>query len=128
MTQKVWVFFIVLVQIVLSESYYYKGHQKVTLEPIKNTASRSKDIHFYKTVDGIRLGITDKILVKLYSGQDLEPLLQKYHLQSIKSLGRNLYLLKANSIDSTLEIANALDREQGVVYAHPDFIKQRVLR
>jgi len=126
--QKTFMLFLVIVQFGCSSDYYYKNHQKISLLPVTKQVNIPTQIRYYKNTNGIQMGITDKILMKLLSEKSIAPYLVKYHLRLIKQLGSNLYLVATDSVEKTLSTANALHQEKGIVYAHPDFIKLRVLR
>jgi len=126
--QKAVMFFLVLVQYGCSSDFYYKDHKKVILKPVTEAESRSEKVRYYKTMEGIHVGITNKILVKLAKDVSIEPYVKKYHLVRVRQLSASMYLVEVGSLDQTLDIANALDKEKGVMYANPDFIKRRVLR
>lgn len=126
--RKAIMFFLVLVQYGCSSDFYYKDHKKIILKPVTEAESRSEEVRYYKTMEGIQVGITNKILVKLAKDISIEPYVKKYHLKHIRQLSASMYLVEVGSLDQTLDIANALDKEECIVYASPDFIKRRVLR
>ena len=128
MMQKTFVLFLMVVQLGYSSDYYYKNHQKISLNPVIQQRNKPIQRRYYKNTKGIQMGITNKILIKLSKGEFIEYYLKKYYLKQVKQLGDRLYLVTVDSIDKTLDISNALHRERGILYAHPDFIKQRVLR
>jgi hypothetical protein len=109
-----------------AQDYYYKEHKRVELTFQKEI--KQNGIRYYKTKNDTIVGITNKILIKLDTDTDIDYLIHKYNMSLIKELSKKLYLLKVKSVAKTLDTVNALSNEQGVVYAHPDFIKQRVLR
>ncbi|MFA6192875.1 MAG: hypothetical protein WC665_11080 [Sulfurimonas sp.] len=112
------------------DSYYYKNHQRVTITKIPSAATHrsSSIIDYYKTDNGITVGVTDKIIVKFYTDSDIKKYLDEFNATIEKELDKNLYLLKAENKRLTIDISNRLSEKDDVEYAHPDFIKKRVSR
>ena len=125
--KKIVIFFIVVMEISIAKDYfYYKNHHKVELIP-QQTQENQKYLSF-KTREGRVLGVSDKILVKSNDDQLLNTYLKQYKLSIVKMFPSHLYLLKVPNKNLTLDIANELNMKEGIVYAHPDFKKSRVLR
>ncbi len=72
--------------------------------------------------------MTNKIILRLDNHSSLDKYLKDFNLTKIKKLGKNLFLVEVENNESTLEIANQLSQCKGIQYAHPDFIKKKVLR
>ncbi len=121
--------FLVFVQLVFAkDSYYYRGGKKVMLMP-QNSLSRSySDVDYYLTSKGISLGVTDKMLVKFKNSSTLNSYLNELNLTLVKKLSKNLYMLRSDNKDLTLDIANSLSRKSDILYAQPDFIKKIMKR
>lgn len=111
-----------------SDNYYYKNNQKVSIKPSTSVLRSDVGIDYYQNDKGILLGVTDKLIVKLKNSNNLKKYLVEFNLIMEKTLGKNLYLLKAQEKSLTIDISNRLSEKEDVVYAHPDFIKQRVRR
>ena len=121
--------FIVLIEFgSASDNYYYKNNQKISLVPHNVTLRNSSNIDYYKNEKGILLGITDKIIIKVTDESYLRQYTQEFNLTIEKKLSTNLYLVKVSEKNKTLNIANSLNQKEGITYAHPDFIKKRILR
>ena len=118
--------FIVLSSVILlaQDTYYYKNHKKETLVPVENFKRSLSSVKYYKNTRGIVLGVSKNIILKVSNATSLQTYMDKYQLEVIKELSTGLYHLKNNSNASTLDVANQLTLEQGVTYAHPDFIKK----
>ncbi len=112
------------------DTYYYKNNQQVTITKIPSTDMYRdySTIDYYKTDNGVTVGITDKIIVKVSSDSDIRKYLNAFNLTIEKELGKNLYLLKAENKNLTIDISNRLSEKDDIEYAHPDFIKKRVSR
>ena len=121
--QKIIIIFIVFIQVNCARDYYYKNKQKEMLVPV-NTLKRSISIKYYKNTRGIVLGVSKSLILKIDSTSSLQKYINTYNLVVLKQLSDGLYLLKNNSKMPTLDVANQLTLEQGVTYAHPDFIKK----
>jgi len=110
------------------DTYYYKNHKKETLTPLQQKSRSINPIKYYKNTRGIVLGVNKNLIVKINNPSQLKTYSNKYGLEVLKELSKGLYLLRNNSQASTLEVANKLTLEQGVSYAHPDFIKKMIGR
>ena len=113
------------------ESYYYSNHTKETLTPMVPTQTQNrslKSMQYYKTSKGIVLGVGRNIIVKLENEKDLAGYMTQYGLKKVRKLSTTLYLLQNTTNANTLNIANTLAEEKGVVYAHPDFSKKMFKR
>jgi len=121
--------FTVFVQFVCaSDNYFYNKNQKTILTPDASTSRSSSTIDYYKTDNGIIVGVTDKIIAKVDCDSDIKKYLNEFNLTIEKELDKNLYLLKAQNKSLTIDISNRLSEKDDVEYAHPDFIKKRVCR
>ncbi len=121
--------FIILIQLGYSQDhYYYKDNIKVSLKPYMQSSRNTSKIDYYKNEKGILLGVTDKIIVKVMDESYLIQGIQEFNLTIEKRLSANLYLLKVLEQNKTLDIANSLNQKEGILYAHPDFIKKRIKR
>ncbi len=126
--KKITIAFIMLIQFGYSQDhYYYKDNTKVSLKAYKSNTGNTTKVNYYKNEKGILLGITDKIIIKV-DEVNLKQYTQEFNLTIEKKLSANLYLLKVSDRNTTLNIANSLSQKEGVKYAHPDFIKKRILR
>ena len=125
---------IILIQLALAQdNYYYKNNQKQSLTPINvvNTKSLSKvksTMDYYENENGIVLGVSDKLILKLNNEDNLQVYLDEFNITLKKILSKNLYLLKVEDKKSTIDISNRLRQKDDVEYAHPDFTKKRVRR
>ncbi len=117
-----------------TDNFYYQKDKKVFLTPIKSTQFRtfqktnSTQINYYKTQNDKTVGINKEFIVKIKEEKALEGLLKKYSIVVKKRLAQNLYLMEINSTQETIEACNRLYHDANVSYAHPNFIKKRVLR
>lgn len=112
-----------------NEMYYYKKDSKIKLEKNYDNITRTNsNMDYYTNEQGVKLAVTNKILVKLKENTNIENILAKYQLSFEKKLGKNLYLLSTQNKSQTLKKANALHEDKNIEYAHPDFIKKTVGR
>lgn len=123
------ILFLLLTQLTLAnDTYYYKGSQKISLVKQNTLSQNSQNIDYYKNSNNLIFGVTDKIIVKLRESDTVERYLKEYNLSLEKKLSNNMYLLQTKDKNSTITISNILNEKDEIIYAHPDFIKQRVLR
>ena len=125
--KKLIIVFVTFTLCIHSQEYYYKNNTKISLEKV-HMPSTTADIEYYKTEKGILLGVTDKIIVKTTDLTLLESYATELNASIEKKLSSNLYLLKVKDRNQTFNIANALNEKESIAYAHPDFIKKRMLR
>ncbi len=126
---KIVLFFIVLTQFLYaSDNYYYKNNKKVTIIPTVSLLRATSTIDYYKNDRGIVLGVSDKLILKLQDGNDIQDYLLEFNLIIEKLLAKNLYLLRVKDKSLTIDISNRLSEKEDVLYAHPDFIKKRISR
>ena len=110
------------------EIYYYQSGKKVTLTP-QNSISRSySDVDYYLTSRGVSLGVTDMMIVKFKNSENLNSYLNEFNLTVTRKLSKNLYLLRSNAKELTINIANELSQKGDVQYAQTDFIKKIIKR
>ena len=76
----------------------------------------SQEYYYYKD----HIQVIDETYLKQYT--------QEFNLTIEKKLSENLYLLKISNKNKILDMANNLTQKEGVVYAHPDFIKKQLFR
>jgi hypothetical protein len=93
----------------------------------KNSRDISKT-NYYQTSQGIILGVTNKLIIKLNNKKYLQQISNDFNITLEKELGNNIYLFTTQNNTRTLDIANKLTQEKYVTYAHPDFIKRRFFR
>ena len=108
--------------------FYYSGKEKVMLTPIKTISRSLAAYDFYEDARGVRLGVSKAILLGLSDASYLDSLLKEFHAKFIKDLGSGIYLIEVDEKHQTIEVANALHGREGVLFAHPDFLKQRRAR
>jgi len=123
------ILFIVIVQYgCANDNYYYKNNQKIDLIPISRVSRDISKIDYYQNNQGIVLGITDKLILKLKDSTYLNSILDEFNLTLEKILSNDMYLLKTTNKNLTIDISNRLSEKKYVKYAHPDFIKKRIRR
>ncbi len=123
------IIFIVLIQYgCASDNYYYKNSQKVTITPNASILRSNPNMDYYQNSQGVVLGVTDKLIVKLKDDKLLEQMSDEFGLTLEKRLSKNLYLFKASNKNLTIDISNRLSEKEYIEYSHPDFIKKRMGR
>ena len=105
--------------------YYYDGDEKRILTPDTAIQQRtSESTHYFRDENGVLMGVSNRIVIKTATDLTLDTLMATYNLTLGEKLGSNMYVLITPSADMTIDVANALTKEDGVVFAHPDFIKE----
>ena len=117
---------------VSAKEHYYKNEKKVTLKPIPSLLRSENGVDFYEDEKGFKMGVSNRLLVQFKEcfkeSSDLQKYLLEFNAVVEKRLGGNLYLLKLSNKNATIDVANALHQKEDVVFAHPDFLKRRLLR
>jgi hypothetical protein len=120
---------IILLQIgCASDNYYYHNNKKIYLTPVNSYSRALHNTDYYINDNGTTLGVSDKILLKLTTNGNINDVLTQYNLTLEKQLGTSLYLVKVSNKDLTINTANRLTEDKNIVYAQPDFIKQKINR
>jgi len=121
--------FIVLIQYgCAGDSYYYEYDKKVNLTPKTSFSRSDSNIDYYTVDNGMEVGVTNQLIVKLKDDTNLKKYLDEFNLTIVKKLAQKLYLLKVTDKKITINISNRLTEKNDVEYAHPDFIKKRINR
>ena len=110
------------------DNYFYNNGKETLLTPLNSTARNFKNIDYYQNERGITLGVKDTLLLKLQDEKNLQKYLNEFNISIVKSLDKNLYLLKTLDKSLTIDIANRLSEKEDVEYSHPDFIKKSLQR
>lgn len=126
--RKVTLLLCIAVFVSANDLYYYKNGVKELLYPLSSVTRASNKIDYYENEKGNRLGVSNKIIIKMTNSTNLQSYLLDYSLTLEKSLGDNLYLLQTEDKTKTIDLANKLHEKVDVEYAHPDFFKKRILR
>ena len=125
-------FYIFLISIVLfanaKNNYYYENNQKVFITPVYSVLRSDSKIDYYQNNQGIVLGVTDKLIIKLKDNEKLEQILSEFNLTFEKTLSKNIYLLRTSNKNLIIDISNRLSEKEYVKYAHPDFVEKMMSR
>ncbi len=107
-----------------NESYYINEGKKEPLTFIQTKERSNSNLDMYKTKNGIKVGVSDSLLVKFYDTKNLELYIKKYNILHVKKVLPNLYEFKVMDKSLTLDVANELSVQKDVKYAHPNFVKK----
>jgi uncharacterized secreted protein with C-terminal beta-propeller domain len=115
------------------EYYYIQNGKRVDLQPLlssmRSTNIEENRVQFYQKQNTQVVGVDDTIIVKLHTDYSIKNLLQKNpNIFLVKKLTPTLYLLRVDNARKTLEIANALNQQEGVVFSQPNFLKKSFKR
>ena len=127
--KKIIIIFIVLIEYIYSSgNYYYQNDQKKYMTLYNNSLRGSPNIDYYQNEKGLILGVTDKILVKFKSENNIGKYLHEFDLFAHKIINSKTYLVQTKDKSLTLDISNKLNEKDDVVFAQPDFIKKILKR
>jgi len=122
---------IIVIMVLLSlygvggEYFYYHHDKKVKLTP-KKIESHTRWL--MKSENGRDVILTNKIIVKTNDKNLLGQYIQEYNASIKKELTNNLFVVITQDVNQTLNLLNTLQHKRGILYAHPDLIRKRVLR
>lgn len=122
------VYFMVAAMAFGAENFYYDGEKKVLLKQVQTQLRSNVGVQFYELESGVRVGVSDGILVWFESDENLEDYLKEFDAVAEKRIDANLYLLRVRDKSQTIESANLLHQKEDVRFAHPDFLRSRELR
>jgi len=109
-------------------NYYYKNNKKQIITLIPQNQRNLNTIQYYKNTKGIKLGVSHTILLKTTNKQWLTKYLKTHNLKLLKQLSSTIYLVENFSSVDTLNVANSLHKNPNIIYAHPDFFKNKSIR
>ena len=87
-----------------------------------------EQIRFIKDRNGRKVGLTNRLIVRLKDGSSIEELAQKYGLKNIRKIANGIYVAEVDDIDRMLEVVQQLKKDPAVKYAHPDYVRERMRR
>lgn len=105
-----------------AEFFIHEG-KKVDIQKIENQSRSFENVDYYKTKNGVILGVNDEVIVKFKDIDLLGKVLLKYNLKIAKKIQENSFLLKTTNKNLSLNIANELSNESYIQYAYPNFVK-----
>ncbi len=118
-----------VLSILANEDYYYAFGKKVTVTKLNESRTlNDTNITYYQTQTGHKVGVRHDIIIRCKDGVDCIPTVQKYDIVSVEKLSEKLYLINLPTDTNPFEMANNFHQEVDIVFAHPNFIKQRQSR
>jgi len=109
--------------------YYYENGKKVEVHKLpESRVLSSKDVAYYKTEYGHRIGVNNEIIVQCKNGVNCMKILSQYGLSDISKLSAHLFLVKVKNSVSVFELSRKLYADDKIELAHPNFIKNRKKR
>ncbi len=113
----------------LAESLFYiKEGKKVHLEPLKTSSFSFDGKDYYKSENGVVLGVDNSLLVSFKNVQNRLAYMREFHVAKSKHIFGSLYKFTLSNKAQTIATANALSLKKDVKYAHPNFSKKIGLR
>ncbi len=109
-----------------SEVFYYEFGKKVYLNKLPISKSSNSNITYYKSRNGSRVGVSNKILVKCKGSLevckklfDIEPIVK------VEKISNTISLITIKKEADIFAISNMLSQKDDIAFAHPDFIKKK---
>jgi len=91
------------------------------------TFSFSNDVYYFVNKRGIKLGVSNKLIIKT-KFNILDKYLKQYNLKFIKQISEDLYLVKTKDKNLTLKIAKILNDKDDIQFAQADYKKRKLKR
>ncbi len=114
------------------EYYYMNGDKRVDLQEITDGVTKhsfSESPLYFRSENGKKVGIPNRLIVKLKAMDKFDKYLQTFGLKVVKKFNfGNMFLLEAETTKKALEAANSLYGEPDVILAQPDMIREWSLR
>jgi len=117
-----------LINLFAGSACYYKFGKKVCLKHINKIERSISNMDYYQNKNGVVVGVSNKLIVKLKQGKNIDDILTKFNLSLEKNLGKDLYLLKTFDKNETVDMASKLYESGLVKYAQPDFSRKMISR
>lgn len=125
---------LLLVGTLFSEEYYEYG-SLVELTPVtsSNTIHTSSIISvpisskttYYKTQSGQRVGVERGVIIKVKDGVDVQKLVSTFPIKSIDSTLNPIFLLTIFEERDIFDISRKLYESEYVIYAQPNFTREK---
>jgi hypothetical protein len=125
--KKIFLIMIATGQLYSQSTFYYKNDKKVFLVQ-KQKIERSVGVLHYHDSNGNKVDIDKKILLQLKKGIEIKSLLDSYDIVVLEKIDSDIYVVLCRDVSVTFDVANSLYHDDGVLYAHPNFIRKRVMR
>lgn len=106
------------------ESTAYKDHEDKIVAFTK-LEKNTKQLNFYKNKKGEVVGISSQILLSIKDNSiSLKELSIKYDIKHIKKLDKNVHLFSVNNSNNIFDVITALNEDNNVIQAQPNFTRQ----
>ncbi len=130
MTLLKWILLTLLGTLPLFGAHFINHGHAVSLHPLKSArgVSTEKSVRYYADNRGRQFGVTDQLILSFSDEKLREPLIKRYNLRYLRKLSEHIGLYRVTSSDQTLDTANALAKEKGVLFAHPNFLIHKATR
>ena len=128
MTTRIFLIFSIFLTPLLAD-YYLSGGKKITLVPLKHSRNAdNSNVLYFQDLQGKTYGVNDQIIVCSTDQEQLRYVAQKYQLRKISQLSDTLYLYKISGAAKSLALCQQIAQEEGIKFAHPDFILKKERR
>jgi hypothetical protein len=111
-----------------NESYYDRGELVELKEVLTTRSIGTKEVKSFLTPSGQKVGITNDILVKCKVGVNCEDLFSQFNQANVSKLTDTIFVIKVENYDQIFSLSRDLYNSGKVEFAHPNFIKERILR
>ncbi len=112
-----------------SSLYYFDGNKIVTVQQTTvSTPFAGKNAKYYKTSNDQLLSTDNKLIIKFSVGADITFLVNKFNMEIVEMLGKDLYLFNISETSNTFELSSLIQEENHILFAHPNFIRPRSRR
>ena len=108
-----------------ADEFYYENGKKVELKEVEVSKSLQRRVSnnktkYYKTSQGVTIGVRDDILVECEEGKDCKEVLSKYETTSVSNLSDSIFIIKIAKDKNIFEFAQKLYNDKSIKIAHPN--------
>ncbi len=121
-------FFILVMAVTLfgSEVFYYEFGKKVFLNKLPSSRNSTSGIVYYKTRNGSKVGVSNKILAKCEGSSEVcKKLFDMDEILNVEQISNTISLITIKKEADVFEVSNILSQKDEILFAHPDFVKKK---
>ncbi len=126
---------ILLSTFIVSAQSYYEGGELRELTPeatpqfvVKSSQRSNTDVKWFRTETGLRVGVTESILVQWKKGADSEAVLSECGVMIFEKMTKTIWKLSVPTGANVFELSQTLYENEATIFAHPNMIRERKLR
>ncbi len=109
-----------------SNDFYYNNGKKVEVYKLnKNRVINNKNIKYYQTKLGEKIGVSNDILVKCHDNINCKEYLKRFNFIVIKNITDTIFLITISDDQDIFKQSVILYDDNNIKFAHPNLLKKR---